>query len=160
MLFVKQLLPFKSTSGFSEETRIVENIKAAFLLISGAAGNKLREKMVDEQEIVMNLADILAEAYIGESLLLRVQKLNDKQGYDKEALGVQKNLLQLFLYESLAKVRKAGQDAITAYASGFEKSTMNYLLKLLTPAYNVNSKELRRSIANYAIKKNGYPFVG
>jgi hypothetical protein len=60
----------------------------------------------------------------------------------------------------LAKVRKAGQDAITAYASGFEKGTMNYLLKLLTPAYNVNSKELRRSIANYAVKKNGYPFVG
>lgn len=160
LLFVKQLLPFKSTSGFSEETRIVENIKAAFLLISGAAGNKLREKMVDEQEIVMNLADILAEAYIGESLLLRVQKLNEKQGYDKEALAVQKNLLQLFLYESLAKVRKAGQDAIAAYATGFEKSTMNYLLKLLTPAYNVNSKELRRSIANYAVKKNGYPFVG
>jgi alkylation response protein AidB-like acyl-CoA dehydrogenase len=159
-LFFKQLLPFKSKSGYAEERRIVRNIKAAFLLISGAAGNKLREKMIDEQEIVMNLADILAEAYIAESLLLRVQKLNDKKGFDAEALGVQKQLLQLYLYESLDKVRKAGRDAIAGYASGIEKGIMNYLLKLLTPCYNVNSKELRRAIANYAIKKNGYPFVG
>jgi alkylation response protein AidB-like acyl-CoA dehydrogenase len=43
-LFVKQLLPFKSKNGFDEEKRIVKNLKAAFLLISGAAGNKLREK--------------------------------------------------------------------------------------------------------------------
>jgi hypothetical protein len=35
--------------------------------------------MVDEQEIVMNLADILAEAYICESLLLRVQKAERKE---------------------------------------------------------------------------------
>lgn len=158
-LFFKQLLPFKSTGGFAEERRIVQNIKAAFLLISGAAGNKLREKMVDEQEIVMNLADILAEGYIAESVLLRVMKLSEKKGHPAEELNVQRQLLQLYLYESLDKVRKAGRDAIAAYATGIEKSVMNTLLKLLTPAYNVNSKELRRAVAGYAVKKNAYPFV-
>ncbi len=158
-LFVKQLLPFKSKNGFDQERRIVQNIKAAFLLISGAAGNKLREKMVDEQEIVMNLADILAEAYIAESILLRVMKLTEKKGHSAEELQIQRQLLQLYLYESLDKVRKAGRDAIAAYANGIEKGTMNYLLKLLTPQYDVNSKELRRAVAGYSIKKNGYPFV-
>jgi alkylation response protein AidB-like acyl-CoA dehydrogenase len=158
-LFVKQLLPFKGTGNFEEERRIVQNIKAAFMLISGAAGNKLREKMVDEQEMVMNLADILAEAYITESALLRVQKLDARKDKNAEAVEVQKKLLQLYLYESLDKVRKAGRDAIAAYATGLEKGTMNYLLKLLTPAYNVNPKELRRAVAAYAVKKNAYPFV-
>ncbi|MBK7148115.1 MAG: acyl-CoA dehydrogenase family protein [Bacteroidetes bacterium] len=159
-LFLKQLLPFKSSGGFEEQKRIVKNLKASFLLISGAAGNKLREKMVDEQEIVMNLADILAEAYICESLLLRVQKLNEKKGYDAEALGVQKKLLQLYLHEALDKVRKAGNDAIAAYASGLEKSLMSWLFGLLVPTYNVNAKELRRAVAGYAIRKNAYPFIG
>ncbi|MFN8285473.1 MAG: acyl-CoA dehydrogenase family protein [Chitinophagales bacterium] len=159
-IFFNQLLPFKSKSGFDEERRIVRNVKAAFLLISGAAGNKLREKMVDEQEIVMNLADILAEAYIGESLLLRVQKLAEKKDYSAETIAIQKKLLQLFLHESLDKVRKTGYDAIASYSSGFEKGAMNYLLKLLTPEYNVNPKELRRAVADFAIKKNAYPFIG
>lgn len=154
-----QMLPFKSKSGLDEEKRIVKNLKAVFLLISGAAGNKLQKKMVDEQEIVMNLADILAEAYIAESLLMRIQKLKESDKADKEALEVQLKLLKLHLYEALAKVRKAGQDAIAGYTTGFEKSTMNYLLKVLTPAYDVNSKELRRAVADYAIKKNDYPFV-
>lgn len=159
-VFLSQLMPFKSRSGFDEERRIVRNIKAAFLLISGAAGNKLREKMVDEQELVTNLSDILSESYITESLLLRVQKLSEKSGYDKEALAVQRNLLTLYLHESLDKVRKAGRDAIASYATGFEKQSMNYLLRLLTPEQDINPKELRRKVADYAISKNSYPFIG
>jgi alkylation response protein AidB-like acyl-CoA dehydrogenase len=159
-LFFAQLFPFKSKKELAEERRIVERIKAAFLLISGAAGNKLREKMVDEQEIVINLADILAEAYIAESLLLRVEKLKEKSNYDQQAFQVNKQLLQLYLYESLDKVRKAGRDAIASYAGGTEKQMMNYLLRLLTPSYHVNPKALRRSIADFAIKKNMYPFIG
>jgi len=69
------MLPFRSKNGWDEEERILKNIKHCFLFISGYAGNKLKEKMVDEQEIVTNLADILAEAYIAESVLLKVQKL-------------------------------------------------------------------------------------
>lgn len=154
-----QMLPFKSKSGLEEEKRIVKNLKAAFLLISGAAGNKLKKKMIDEQEIVMNLADILAEAYIADSLLMRIQKLSEKSNHDKEAFEVQKKLLKLHLYEALTKVRKAGLDAIASYTEGFEKNTMNYFLKVLTPKYDVNPKELRRAVADYSIKKNDYPFI-
>lgn len=154
-----QMMPFKSKSGLNEEKRIVKNIKTVFMLISGVAGNKLKEKMVDEQEMVMNLSDILAEAYIADSLVMRIQKLSEKNGYDKEALEVQKKLMKLHLYEALAKVRKAGHDAIASYAIGFEKKMMNYFLGVLTPKYDVNPKELRRAVADYAGKKNDYPFV-
>ena len=159
-LLASQALPFKSKSGFEEEKRIVKCLKAAFLLISGAAGNKLKLKLVDEQEIIMNMADILAEAYIAESLLLRVQKLSEKKDFDKEQLEVMKKLLCVFLYDSLARVRKAGHEAIASYATGAEKSTVGYLLNSLTPKFDVNPKDLRRAVAYYAIKKNGYPFVG
>ena len=131
----------------------------AFLLISGHAGGKLKKKLIDEQEIVMNFADILAEAYIAESLLMRVQKLSEKADHDKKEYEVQRKLLKLHLYEALAKVRKAGNDAIESYAEGFDRKTVAYFLKVLTPKMNVNPKELRRAVANYAIEKNDYPFV-
>ena len=155
-----QTLPLKSKAGFDEERRIVQGLKNAFLLISGSAGNKLKLKLVDEQEIIMNMADILAEAYIAESLLLRVQKLSAKKDFDKEQLEVMKKLLRVFLFEALAKVRRTGQEAIASYATGAEKSLMTRLLKMLTPKFDVNPKDLRRAVAEYAIKKNGYPFIG
>jgi hypothetical protein len=56
-------------SGKEEEARIVQAIKDVFMFISGAAGKKLGKAMVDEQEIVMNLADILADAFICDSAM-------------------------------------------------------------------------------------------
>jgi len=155
-----QMLPLKSKAGFDEERRIVQSLKLAFLLISGAAGNKLKLKLVDEQEIIINFADMLAEAYVAESLLLRVQKLSANKDFDKEKLEVMRKLLRVFLYDALAKVRNTGQEAIASYATGFEKSLVLCLLKILTPKFDVNPKDLRRAVADYAIKKNGYPFVG
>lgn len=151
------LNPFKSQSGWAKQERIVANIKAAYLLLSAAAYQKLKMKLVDEQEVVINLADILIESYVAESLLLRIQKLSEKAGYDQEALEIQKKLLSLYLYESLARVRKAGQDAVASFeGAGY----ISVALNLLTPTYNINPKELRRAVAEYAIKKNWYPFVG
>ena len=71
-----------------------------------------------------------------------------------------KKLLRVFLFEALAKVRRTGQEAIASYATGAEKSLMTRLLKMLTPKFDVNPKDLRRAVAEYAIKKNGYPFIG
>lgn len=145
-------------SSASDEAAIIENIKASFLLISGAAGKKLGKKLVDEQEIVMNLADILAEGFLAEAAYLRVQKLKKKGLADAEQIAHMEKAVKVYLYDALDKVRKAGNEIIDAYTDGFNKSTMRYLLGLLTKRYNINAKDLRRDIANYAYAKNGYPF--
>jgi alkylation response protein AidB-like acyl-CoA dehydrogenase len=155
---IGELIPFKNSKGLAEEERIVENIKNAFLLISGAAGRKLGKKLVDEQEIVMNFADILAEAFICESVLLRVKKLMENKGLNQENLDVKQDMVKLYFYEALDRVRKAGYDAINSYASGAEKVVMRRLLMLLTPPYDVNPKELRRKVAQAVIKADEYCF--
>ena len=48
--------------------------KKAFLLAAGAAMQKYREQLADQQEIVGALADIVIEIYAMESALLRAQK--------------------------------------------------------------------------------------
>ncbi|MFL2570998.1 MAG: hypothetical protein ACJ0QL_03870 [Parvicellaceae bacterium] len=61
-----------------------------FLILSGHTGKLLGLQLAEEQEIVMDLADILSEIYIAESLYLRVEKLNGKSSTDQKELAVKK----------------------------------------------------------------------
>jgi alkylation response protein AidB-like acyl-CoA dehydrogenase len=153
-----QLFSFGNSGKWGKEKRLVQGIKNSFLLISGAAGKKMKKKLVDEQEIILNLSTILAEAYIAESVLLKIQKLETLPNQNSKHFSIQKKMMELYLYESLDIVRKAGKDAIASFATGFEKRTLIFLMGKLLKGYVKNPKELRREVANYALENKDYPF--
>ncbi len=131
----------------------IENFKALFLIIAGAAGDKLKLKLVDEQEIIMDLADILGEIYVCESLLLRLQKLSAK---NDAHLAVKKELLNIHFYEAIAKVRKKALNAIDSLPSGSSQPFLKWATKRLTPQFAINPKDTRRAIADYLIGQGAY----
>jgi alkylation response protein AidB-like acyl-CoA dehydrogenase len=145
-------------SGKEEEARIVQALKDVFMFISGAAGKKLGKGMVDEQEIVMNLADILADAFICDSAILKVRKLEMEHATDKEKLAIQHKMLQVYLYEAVERTRKSALDAIMAYTTGLEQTTAKFIVGRLLKSYDVNPKQLRRDITRYMAKEGGYVF--
>jgi alkylation response protein AidB-like acyl-CoA dehydrogenase len=142
-------------SGTAEEDRIVQALKDVFLFISSTAGKKLGKKMVDEQEIVMNLADILADTFVCDSAVLKLRKL-ESMNVDKAKLAAQRAAVQVYLYESVERVRKASKDAISSFATDGEKSRTNFVVRKLLKSYNVNPKALRRDIVNYMISQKKY----
>ncbi len=145
-------------SGKEEEARIVQALKDVFMFISGAAGKKLGKAMVDEQEIVMNLADILADAFICDSAILKVRKLEMEHATGKEKLAIQHKMLQVYLYEAVERTRKSALDAIMAYTTGLEQTTAKFIVGRLLKSYDVNPKQLRRDITGYMAKEGGYVF--
>jgi alkylation response protein AidB-like acyl-CoA dehydrogenase len=153
----KNLNPFDNGK-FAKEEEIVGNLKNLFMILTGAAGRKLKTKLVDEQEIVMNLADILAMSFITESALLRIKKLSTMENIDKIDLDMKTKATQLYIYEALDVVRKASKNAIDSYSSGVEKFAMHRLVDGLLRTYDINPKDTRRTIADYALQKNTYPF--
>lgn len=153
----KQSLPFKSSSGYNEANRTVENIKKLFLIISGIAGKKLKLAMVDEQELVMDLSDILAEAYISESLLLRIQKLEQKNPSDP-TLEVKKKILNLHLYTAVEKVKCKAINAIDSLPDNTKQKFLKWATKKLMRQIEINPKDTRREIADYFIKEGKYTF--
>ncbi|MCB0585958.1 MAG: acyl-CoA dehydrogenase family protein [Phaeodactylibacter sp.] len=155
---LRQLAPFRSKDSYAEEERIVQGLKHAFLFLSGTAGRKLGKKMIDEQEIVMNLSTILAEAYVAESVLLKVKKLENRGAADSEKLEIQRQMMQLYLYEALAKARKAALEAIASFSVGGQKRTYILVVNTLLKPYDINPKEMRRNIAGFIIEKRGYCF--
>ncbi len=142
----------------SQEMEFVNNLKALFLIITGSAGNKLKAKLVNEQEIVMNLADILAMAFITESAFLRVKKLNEKKGIDSTELAIKTKMAKLYLYDALDVARKSAHNAIDSYSSGIEKFILKRLVRRMLRTYSINPKDMRREVADCLMKQGGYKF--
>jgi alkylation response protein AidB-like acyl-CoA dehydrogenase len=148
----QSLNPFGG-SGLAREFGLVNNLKALFVILTGAAGNKLKSKLVDEQEIVMNLADILGLAFTAESAFLRIKKLNENSTTDKAQLAIKTKMAQLYLYDALDAARKAANNLLDSYASGAEKWTLRKVCSILLPTYDINPKDTCRAIADDLLKR-------
>ncbi|MFA0961823.1 acyl-CoA dehydrogenase family protein [Roseivirga sp. BDSF3-8] len=141
---------------FAKEKKLLNNLKKAGLMVAGAAVQKFMDKLKDEQEILMNLADMLIMGYTAESALLRTEKLAERLG--EEAVSVQVDMVRIYLNRAIDQAASAGREAINAFASGDEQRLMLLGLKRFTKQDPVNLKELRRKVADFVIEKNAYTF--
>ena len=141
---------------FEAKHKVIVNFKKSILMVAGASLQKFMDKFADEQEIIMNLADMLITAYSAESLLLRVEKLAEK--YDNKKMEIYKGMLDVYIYDSAPKMHKWGLDAINAFAKGDELMGMTMGMKRFTKVPGVNVVEIRRKIADKLIENNQYDF--
>lgn len=141
---------------FAAEKDVIDKLKKVFLMVGGKAAMALADKIESEQEVMMNLADVMIEIYAAESAILRTQKLVSQRG--EEACQPQIAMAQVYLFEAIEKINTAAKEAIAAFAKGDEQKVMLMGLKRFTKADLVNTKELRRQIADYMIEKGKYPF--
>src|SRR6478736_5474913 len=146
----------EDTALFAKEKKALANMKKAGLMVSGAAVQKFMMKLSEEQEVLMNLADMLIEGYVAESLLLRVEKLIGIRG--EKACAIEKEMAMIYLHYAMEKAASAGKQAIYAFAEGDELRLMLLGLKRFTKIDPYNLKEARRKVANYVIEKGEYPF--
>lgn len=141
---------------FAKEKKALSNLKKAGLMVAGAAVQKFMMKLSDEQEVLMNLADMLIEEYIAESTLLRVEKLIGLRG--EKACEIQKEMALIYLHYAIEKAASSGRSAITAFAEGDELRLMLMGLKRFTKIDPYNLKDARRKVADFVIEKGEYPF--
>jgi alkylation response protein AidB-like acyl-CoA dehydrogenase len=144
------------TAVFAREKKALANLKKAGLMVSGAAVQKFMMKLSDEQEVLMNLADMLIEGYVAESCLLRVEKMISMRG--EKACAMEKDMALIYLHSAMEKASWAGKQAIYAFAEGDELRLMLLGLKRFTKIEPFNLKEARRRVANHIIEKGEYPF--
>src|SRR5690606_34457531 len=142
---------------FVAEKEVLKKLKKIFLMVAGKAAMTFQEKIEEEQEIMMNLADIMIEIYAAESVILRAEKLvqTNGDGFSK----FQVNMAQVYLSEAANKIHLAAKEAISSFVSGDEQKMMLMGLKRFTKAELVNTKKLKREIAGYLLEKGKYPFL-
>lgn len=141
---------------FSEEKKYIANFKKAVLMVAGAAVQKLMQNLAKEQEVLMNLADMIIELYVSESIQLRVEKLVNLRG--EAACTEQLAMMKVYINDAADKIAKSGKEAINSFAEGDEQRIMLTGLKRFTKTDNLNTTEARRIIAAKIIAENKYCF--
>jgi alkylation response protein AidB-like acyl-CoA dehydrogenase len=132
----------------------LSGFKKAVLMVAGAAVQKLMTTLAKEQEVLMNIADMIIDVYVAESLMLRVEKMH-KSG--KATSGsVYDGILRVFINDAAVRIHTAGREAVCSFSEGDELRMLLMGLKRFTKTEPVNTKNLRREIASKLISENAY----
>lgn len=141
---------------FAEEKDLLKRLKKSILMVAGKAAQTFGPKLNDQQEILMNIADMLIEVYAIESAMLRTEKLISIRG--EEACNIQINATKVYTASAVDKINAAGKEAIAAFTNGDEQRVMLMGMKRYTKMNPVNTMQLRREIAEEMISANKYVF--
>lgn len=145
---------------YAEETKAVSDFKKIILMTAGGAAKMQMDgklNLKEEQELLMNCADMLIDLYAAESMLLRVKKLATRS--DKpQSQEIYDAMLQVFIHDASARMVKNATDAIASFAEGDLLKTFLMGVKRFAKYPPVNVKEKRREIADVVLQHNGWCF--
>ena len=146
---------FKKIIGIRKTTKdiIIENFKYLFFILSKYATDSFGRALEHEQEIIMHLADILAEIYVLESTYLRIQKL-EKEMDDNDEYKMKKNISDLQFYESNIKVLASSNLILDSLPQ--RSKVLKYLIRIFTPKPEINPTITRRKIAQFFLNNSDF----
>ncbi|OGH02740.1 MAG: acyl-CoA dehydrogenase [Candidatus Lambdaproteobacteria bacterium RIFOXYD1_FULL_56_27] len=140
---------------FGPEKQAVENAKQIFLILAGAAVQKLMDRLQNEQEILLCAADVAIELYAMESAVLRAAKVYPKASAAKKALY--KALAQVVVFSSLEKLGTAAKQGAFYIEEG---DTLNLILGGIRRYTKYDASGLlaaKRLIAKETLEQGKYP---
>ncbi|HEX3436430.1 MAG TPA: acyl-CoA dehydrogenase family protein [Pseudacidobacterium sp.] len=135
----------------AREAGILANAKKLALFAAGAASQKYMNALVDQQEIMADLADMLIEIYALESALLRARKARNGGG----GLGVLAT--QYYAAHAMSVIEQAARRVIAAVAEGDMLRTQLAILRRLAKHEPANTIQVGRELAKQAIDAGRYP---
>lgn len=113
----------------AQEKYLVKNAKKIAVLAAGTAAQAFGAKLDQEQELLVNIANIANQLYAMESAVIRTQKAIERDGAEK---AKQKILYtEIFCQEAFAEIEKEAKDTLLASVEGDAgRMTLSALRKL------------------------------
>jgi hypothetical protein len=114
-------------------------------------------ELANQQEILINAANIIIDAYSMETAILRAKKFAEKRGEENAASYV--DMAQVFCNDAMQRIEMAAKNTIAALAEGDEGKMLLIALKRFTKNNSpVNTIAARQRIADTLIQANKYVF--
>ncbi|HSI67182.1 MAG TPA: acyl-CoA dehydrogenase family protein [Planococcus sp. (in: firmicutes)] len=133
------------TEALAQEKQLVKNAKKIALLAAGLAAQRFGSKLEAEQEVLVNIADIVSNAFAMESVVLRTQKAIEATGEEK---AKQKILYtEIYCQEAFEAIEKDAKETLLAAIEGDNQRMMLSALRKLTRSnpYNIITKKREAS---------------
>ncbi len=143
---------------YGHEIKAVADFKKIILLVAGGAVKQQMDGLLDlktEQEVIMNVADMLADLLQAESLLMRLQKMKTDSSA-QHPQEVYDAILRAYFYDANDRMAKNATDAVAAFTEGDLLRTFSMGIKRFTKYPIQNAKQHRRTVADYLIAANAY----
>lgn len=133
----------------AQEKYLVKNAKKIGLLATGLAAQKFGKALEKEQEILVNIADIISNAYSMESAVLRTEKAIAKDGVEKSK---QKLLYtQIFCQEAFNEIEQDAKETLVATEEGDTLRMLTSALRKFTRHTPINVIAKKREAAEKLI---------
>lgn len=147
----------EDTSLFAAETKLAQNAKKVALMVLGTAAQKYMMALADQQEILINAADIIMDAYQMETAILRAKKVVEKDGQEAAARHI--DMASVYCNDAIMRIDMKARNTIAAIAEGDEGRTLLVALKRFTKNNSpINTVAARQRIADTLIQANSYVF--
>jgi alkylation response protein AidB-like acyl-CoA dehydrogenase len=138
------------------QEHMVKMSKKIALMVAGLAAQKFQQKLVQEQEVMANIADIVIEVFAMESGLLRAMKTISKEGEEKA--GLQIAAVMAYVDETIPRIETWAKQTLAYMEEGDMLRTQLAGVKKLARYQPVDAVSLKRQIADRIVELESYPF--
>jgi alkylation response protein AidB-like acyl-CoA dehydrogenase len=142
------------TGYLGEQIRLLRFAKKITLMVSGAAVQKYRERLQDEQEILAVLSNLAIELFAMESALLRTLKSAARDGEGETAAKA--DMVTVYMNDAFARIDLLAREGLASMDEGDTLWTQLSALKKLTRYTPCNSTRLRQVIAGRLVEAEDY----
>jgi hypothetical protein len=147
---------FDEPDGLNSEKKIIDISKSIGLFVIGAAYDKYKESLRDEQELIGMISNIVIEIYALESALLRSQKMLKSKKPERAAIPIK--MTKVLFHNSLEKINFLAMKALEAIEKAELLKKDLETIRNLTFSPPLNTVALRRNIADAMIRYGRYSF--
>ena len=139
----------------SDEQLAIKSFKKACLLVLGLAMQTYREKLADQQEVLMHLADMIIDTFSADSAVLRALSVSAQK---RPRADLQVVAARVFVNDAAMRIEASARQALAAMTEGDMLRTSVSALKRLFKQMLVNTAAMRRQLADEAVARGAYIF--
>ncbi len=141
---------------FAAEKAVLAGLKKVFFAVAGAAVQKHRDAIKDEQEVLLAIADVAIQIFAVESVVLRAEKIAPALGEERRTAVVA--AVKVFTFGAIEGIAAAARRAAFFVAAGDELTLLVGGIRRFTKYDASGLLEAKRRIAEAAIEAERYPF--
>src|SRR5206468_10903679 len=139
----------------AEEARAVQAYKKAALMVFGTAMQTYGQKLGDQQEVLMHLADMFMDIFAGESAVLRASAASAQKA-PRASLHV--DAARVFVNDAAMRIEASARQSLGAMVEGDTLRTLLAALRRVIKVTPINTVALRRRLADETVTRGGYIF--
>jgi alkylation response protein AidB-like acyl-CoA dehydrogenase len=108
---------------FVKQEALLQNLKTLFMLLAGSALQKYQEKVANEQEVLLALADVAIQIYALESAVLRAEKAFATASDSRK--GLLQAVVEVCTFDAVTKLTGAAQRGAVYVSAGEELARLH-----------------------------------